>query len=76
MFDRGAPCKDYCGKTAAKAARERYGCRSGRFGKRTAGSSENIRAVVALSLLLRRAITYPFYMGVVVAFSAAAFFHP
>ena len=49
MFDRGAPCEEYCGRTVAKAARERYGCRSRRGGARLAGSSENIRPAVAFA---------------------------
>ena len=46
MFDRGAPCEEYRGKMTAEVTRERYGCRSGRRGKRLAGSSENIRPAV------------------------------
>ena len=49
MFDRGAPCEEYCGRTVAKAARERYGCRSRRGGARLAGSSEKIRPAVAFA---------------------------
>ena len=49
MFDRGAPCKDYRGATAAKVTRERYGCRSRCGGAHLAGSSENIRPAVAFA---------------------------
>ena len=49
MFDRGAPCEEYCGKNVAKASQERYGCRSGHLGTCLAGSSENIRPVVAFA---------------------------
>ena len=47
MFDRGAPCEEYRGKMTARVTRERYGCRSRRCGGRLAGSSDNIRSVVA-----------------------------
>ena len=49
MFDRGALRKDYRGKTAAEAARERDGCRSGRCGGRLAGSSDKILSAVAFA---------------------------
>ena len=57
MFDRGALRKDYCGKTVAKAARERDGCRSGRVGIRLAGSSDKIRSAVAFA----ESYPIPFY---------------
>ena len=49
MFDRGALRKDYRGKTVARAARERYGCRSERRGGRLAGSSDKILSAVAFA---------------------------
>ena len=72
MFDRGAPCKEYRGKTTAKVTRERYGCRSRCGGAHLAGSSDKIRPAVAF------AESYPIptsrMLGISVALSAAAFF--
>ena len=67
MFDRGAPCKDYRGKTTAKVTRERYGCRSRCGGAHLAGSSENIRPVVAF------AESYPIPLFHCGTFSVVAF---
>jgi len=67
MFDRGAPCEEYCGKNVAKASQERYGCRSGHLGTCLAGSSENIRPVVAF------AESYPIPLFPIGTFSVVAF---